>query len=133
MTDLLANLVVGLFWAASWLAPLCDIDCQWEHDALFPAEMATDAIPGQCHGSPAATEHGTDLPSKDRPCKSGVHHRIAVFALSKPGTAVFALAAIVGGQEIVAAIALPGPAEQSLSPKFISLAVSKSGPLPLRI
>ncbi len=134
MIRALPTLLIALFLTTSGVGPVCEIDCQLKHDALFRLGTLCKPIQGHCQETPAHSENGKRFPSKEHPCDAGLHHRPALSTSSSPKSAE--LVALVGvlsaAPEPVKAIPEIASANES-SWRVLFVPLTATGPLPLRI
>jgi len=76
----LLTLLIALFLTTSGVGPVCEIDCQFEHDALLRLDTLYKSLQGHCHETPAHSENGKRSPSKEHPCDAGLHQKAALTA-----------------------------------------------------
>lgn len=130
----LPTLLIALFLTTSGVGPVCEIDCQLEHDALLRLDTLYKSIQGHCHETPSHSENGKRSPSKEHPCDAGLHHRAALSTSSSTRSAeLIALAGMLSAPpESVKAIPEIASADESSS-RVLFVPLTETGPLPLRI
>ncbi len=130
----LPTLLIALFLTTSGVGPICEIDCQLEHDALLRLGTLYKSIQGHCQETPAHPENGKRSPSKEHPCDAGLHHRAALSTSSSTRSAepIALVGVLSAAPEPVKAIPEIAYAKESSS-RVLFVPLTKTGPVSLRI
>ncbi len=130
----LPTLLIALFLTTSGVGPVCEIDCQLEHDALLRLHTLYKSMQGHCQETPVHSENGKRFPSKEHPCDAGLHDRavLSTSSSTRSGEPIALVGALSAAPEPVKAIPEIASANESSS-RVLFVPLTETGPVPLRI